>query len=119
MPNEDRGFIFQPPVDDEDSPVAEVIELTSRKWTRAIVEQLLAHGSLRYNELSNEINGISDKVLSETLESMEEHQLVNRTVVDDRPVKVEYSLTEAGAALEEVMRAVAAWTDIYLAQIDK
>jgi DNA-binding HxlR family transcriptional regulator len=115
---DEREFVFDPADDGEASPVREVIELTSRKWTRAIVERLLAHGSLRYNELSGEIDGISDKVLSETLEAMEEYGLVERTVIDDRPVKVEYSLTEAGAALEEVIDAVADWTEIYLEGIE-
>jgi DNA-binding HxlR family transcriptional regulator len=119
MTGDEREFIFDPTSDDEESPVAAVVELTSRKWTRAIIERLLAHGSLRYNELGEEIDGISDKVLSESLEAMEEHGLVERNVIDDRPVKVEYSLTEAGAALEGVMDAVADWIEVYLAQIDE
>jgi DNA-binding HxlR family transcriptional regulator len=117
MSRDDREFVFDPPGEDESSPVAEVIELTSRKWTRAIIERLLAHGDLRYNELSEEIDGISDKVLSESLEAMEEYGLVERNVIDDRPVKVEYSLTEAGAALEEVIEAVADWTETYREEV--
>jgi DNA-binding HxlR family transcriptional regulator len=112
MDREDREFVFEPATDD-DSPVAAVIELTRRKWTRAIIERLLAQERLRYNELSERIDGISDKVLSESLEALEDHQLVRREIIEDRPVKVEYSLTEAGAALEEVITAVDEWTDTY------
>ena len=116
MPTDDREFLFHP--DETDSPTADVIELTSRKWTRAIVEQLLAEGPMRYNELADAVDGISDKMLSESLEAMEEHGLVERTVIDDRPVKVEYSLTEAGAALEDVMDAVADWIEVYLDAVE-
>lgn len=118
MDRDEREFVFDPARDEGDSPVAAVIELTSRKWTRTIIEHLLVHDSLRYNELGAEIDGISDKVLSETLEDLEEHQLVRREVIDDRPVKVEYSLTEAGAALEPVMDAVVQWTDTYLEAVE-
>jgi DNA-binding HxlR family transcriptional regulator len=106
-------FVFDPLVDEEESPVAAVIELTSRKWTRSIVERLLADGPLRYSELADRIDGISDKVLSESLQELEEHRLVEREVIGDRPVKVEYSLTEVGAALEPVIDAVADWTRLY------
>jgi DNA-binding HxlR family transcriptional regulator len=117
MSRDDREFVFDPA--EEESPVAEVIELTSRKWSRAIIERLLAAGSLRYNELSADIDGISDKVLSESLESLEKQGLVRRNVIETRPVKVEYSLTEAGAALEDVIDAVAEWTDVYLDQLEE
>ena len=108
----EREFVFDPSGDSDD-PVTEVIELTSRKWTRAIVEQLLAGGRLRYSELADRINGISDKVLSESLRDLEDHGLVRREVIETRPVKVEYSLTDTGAALEEVIDAVAEWTELY------
>jgi DNA-binding HxlR family transcriptional regulator len=117
MTRDEREFIFDPSSEAEDSAVSEVIELTSRKWTRSIIEHLLADGSLRYNELREAIDGISDKVLSDSLEALEEHYLVDREVIDDRPVKVEYSLTEAGAALEPVIDAVSDWLDLYLEQV--
>jgi DNA-binding HxlR family transcriptional regulator len=108
----ERDFVFDPSGDGDD-PVTDVIELTSRKWTRAIVEQLLAGDRLRYSELADRIDGISDKVLSESLRDLEDHGLVRREVIETRPVKVEYSLTETGAALEEVIDAVAEWTELY------
>jgi DNA-binding HxlR family transcriptional regulator len=113
MDREDRDFIFDPATEAE-SPVTGVIELTRRKWTRTIIERLHAEESLRYNELSEYIDGISEKVLSESLEALEDHHLVRRDVIDDRPVKVEYSLTEAGAALEPVIEAVDEWVDTYI-----
>jgi DNA-binding HxlR family transcriptional regulator len=111
MTADDRDSLFHP--DDAGSPTADVIELTSRKWTRAIIEQLLADGPMRYNELADAVDGISDKMLSESLEAMEDHHLVRREVIEDRPVSVEYSLTDPGAELGTVMDAVADWADAY------
>jgi DNA-binding HxlR family transcriptional regulator len=49
---------------------------------------------------------------------LERYQLVERRVIDDRPIKVEYSLTPAGAALEDVIDAVSDWTDTYRETVD-
>jgi DNA-binding HxlR family transcriptional regulator len=117
MSLDQRQYVFDPAAHDEDDPVAAVVELTSRKWTRPIVEHLLEHGSLRYSELAAEIDGISDKMLSESLQDLEEYHLVEREVIETRPVKVEYSLTETGAALEEVVDAVAEWTALYAERV--
>ena len=119
MDQEEDEFIFDPAVEGEGMPVTDVIGLTRRKWTRTIIERLLAEDGLRYNELNERIDGISDKVLSESLEALEDHHLVRRDVIDDRPGKVEYSLTEAGAALEQVIEAVDEWTDIYVDYIEQ
>jgi DNA-binding HxlR family transcriptional regulator len=116
MPTEDRDFLFHP--EETDSPTADVIALTRRKWTRAIVEQLLADGPMRYSELADAVDGISDKMLSESLEVMEDHHLVRREVIEDRPVSVEYSLTDPGAELGTVMDAVADWAESYADYLD-
>jgi DNA-binding HxlR family transcriptional regulator len=113
----DPEYVFRPSTADESS-VAAVIELNSRKWSRAIIERLLVNGDLRYSELNDEIDGISDKVLSESLEGLQRYGLVERTVIDDRPVKVEYSLTPAGAAMDDVIDAIADWTDTYVEEVD-
>jgi DNA-binding HxlR family transcriptional regulator len=112
MAHDRPRYVFEPARDAE-SPVADAIELHGRKWTRTIVERLVRHESLRYSELGAEIDGISDKVLSESLEELERHDLVRREVIEDRPIRVEYSLTPAGAALEDVIDAVAEWTETY------
>jgi DNA-binding HxlR family transcriptional regulator len=118
MSSDQREYVFDPAAGDDGDPVTAVIELTSRKWTRPIVEHLLGGGSMRYSELAAEIDGISDKMLSESLEDLEESRLVSREVVDTRPVRVEYSLTETGAALEDVVNAVAEWTELYADRVD-
>ncbi|MFH5800350.1 winged helix-turn-helix transcriptional regulator [Haladaptatus sp. CMAA 1911] len=118
MDQKDREYLFTSGLDDEDSVVGSVIELLSRKWTRAIIEVLLAEDGRRYNELNDEIDGISDKVLSDSLKRLESFHLVRREVVDDRPVQVKYWLTEPGASLEEVVDAVVNWTENYQQHLD-
>jgi DNA-binding HxlR family transcriptional regulator len=113
-----RDYVFDPTATAEDDKVAAVVELTSRKWTRPIIEHLLADGPLRYSELAAGIDGISDKVLSDSLQDLEAYGLISREVIETRPVKVQYSLTETGAALESVIEAVGEWTELYAERVE-
>lgn len=79
------------------------------KWYPVIVHRLLDRGPLRFNELSDEIGAITNKVLSESLEDLDGKNLVERTVVNQKPVRVEYGLTERGKSLEPVIRALDEW----------
>lgn len=118
MPQNDREYVFKPALNEDDSPASIAIKFLSRKWTRTIVEVLLDKENLRYNELKDELDGISDKALSEALEGLEKMQLVDREVVDDRPVKVEYSLTEIGKSLETIIKDFITWKHEYVEYID-
>lgn len=62
-----------------------------------------------FNELKEEVDGVSSKVLSESLDDLEEKGLVNREVVSEKPVRVKYSLTEKGKGLETVIAEMASW----------
>jgi DNA-binding HxlR family transcriptional regulator len=79
-----------------------------------IVHRLLTCGSLGFNELKRQIDSISSPVLSDSLEDLEEKQLVDRTIVSEKPVRVEYSLTDQGASLESVIEGMAEWGESYL-----
>jgi len=70
---------------------------------------LLETGALGFSELKDRVQGISDKVLSESLDDLEERDLVDRTVIDDKPVPRQYSLTEWGEQLELVVAAMDQW----------
>ncbi|SFR91086.1 transcriptional regulator, HxlR family [Halomicrobium zhouii] len=118
MPRDDDEYVFKSALDDEESTASVAIEFLSRKWTRTIVEVLVEEDSLRYSELKTELEGISDKALSDALEGLEALHLVDRDVVDDRPVKVAYSLTEVGQSLETIIDDFVAWRDEYLAYVD-
>jgi DNA-binding HxlR family transcriptional regulator len=86
----------------------QAIELIGRRWTGAVVSALLK-GATRFCEIREAIPGISDRLLTERLKELEENQIVERTVVDARPVQVGYHLTPKGEALGPVIDAVSEW----------
>lgn len=83
--------------------------LVGRKWHPVIIHRLLQQGPMRFNELRDAIDGITNKVLSNNLDALEANGLVHRDIIDDKPVKVEYSLTDLGASLEPVIDALQDW----------
>lgn len=98
----------------ESSPLAVTAAIVGKKWHPYIVVELLDDGPLGFNELKENVDGISDKVLSESLDDLQERDVVDRTVIDDKPVRVEYSLTEWGERLEPVVTAMDEWGQRYL-----
>lgn len=88
------------------------IEIIGRRWTGAIIRALLT-GATRFSEILGEVPGLSDRLLSERLKELEQEGIVKRTVTPSTPVRVEYSLTEKGQALGDVVRAVAGWAEAY------
>lgn len=90
------------------------MDLIGNKWHPVIVHRLLRHGPLRFNELANETGAVTNKVLSQSLEDLEEKGLVNRTVVNEKPVAVEYSLTDRGKSLDPVVDALEQWGQTHL-----
>jgi DNA-binding HxlR family transcriptional regulator len=84
------------------------IELIGKRWTGAIV-CALTEGSKRYGELRKAIPGLSDRLLSQRLRELEEEGLVEREVEAGTPVRVTYSLTEAGQQLDPVLSELKSW----------
>lgn len=94
---------------DEWCAVTCAMEVIGNKWHPVIIHRLLTHEQLRFNELSNEIGVITNKVLSNSLDDLEEKQLVERTVVNDKPVEVEYALSDRGESLRPVIEELEQW----------
>lgn len=90
-------------------PVTTTATLIGKKWHPVIVHRLLEYGPSGFNELKEDVDGISSKVLSDSLEDLGEKQLVNREIVSEKPFRVEYSLTEHGESLERVIYAMRDW----------
>lgn len=84
------------------------VELIGRRWTGVILFAMLG-GAGRFSDIRDAIPDISDRMLSERLKEMEAGGLVERRVVPETPVRVEYGLTEKGLALREVVEAVSSW----------
>ena len=86
----------------------QAIELIGKRWTGAIL-LVLMDGPLHFSEIRALVPDISDRLLSERLKELEAEAIVERRVIDGAPVRVEYSLTEKGAALEPVVRSLKSW----------
>jgi DNA-binding HxlR family transcriptional regulator len=89
-------------------PVATTVALIGSKWKLLIIRNLLQR-PWRFNELKKNLEGISQKVLTESLRSMEEDGLVIRTVYPEVPPRVEYSLSELGMSLKPLFDDMVEW----------
>ena len=105
-----------PSVLEPQCPSRLVLDRIADKWT-ALVIQILASGTMRYAELQRAIGGISQKMLTQTLRSLERDGLVQRTVHPVVPPKVEYSLTRLGRTLIEPLHALCRWSEKHLAEL--
>src|SRR5215471_1052743 len=83
-------------------------ELIGRRWTGAIIFVLL-RSRCRFATLRDAIPAITDRMLSERLQELEQEGIVERTVVPVTPVRVEYALTKKGRALSAAMAAISEW----------
>lgn len=99
-------------------PITATAMLVGKKWHPVIVHRLLVSGPLGFNALKEEVDGISSKVLSDSLDDLGEKRLVNREIVNDKPVRVEYSLTPTGESLEPVILSMRDWGTEYLVPAD-
>lgn len=100
--------------DDSVATVVETVDLISKKWHPAIIQTLLQSGPLRFSELKTSLDGVSGKVLTDSLNDLVESGLVRRTVVSESPKRVEYELTAHGRDLQEAIEALANWGDTHL-----
>lgn len=90
------------------TPFHHAIELIGRRWTGAIIS-LLLQTRCRYATLRDAIPEITDRMLSERLQELESEGIVERTVIPETPVRVEYSLTKKGRALATAVEAISDW----------
>ena len=86
------------------------VELIGRRWTGAIIRAML-NGAKHFSELTATIPGLSDRLVSVRLKELESEGIVERIVIPDKPVRIEYLLTEKGKALDSVVSAVDSWAE--------
>jgi len=99
--------------------VTELIGRVADKWTMLILETLAASGTLRFSRLAEAVDGISQKMLTQTLRAMERDGLVKRTVYAVVPPKVEYQLTDLGVTLGAAFCGVWVWAADNLDRIEQ
>lgn len=95
-------------------PVATTVAMIGSKWKLLIMRNLLSR-PWRFNELKKDLEGISQKVLTDSLRSMEADGLLTRTVYPEVPPRVEYTLTELGYSLRPILEAMRVWGEDYKA----
>lgn len=94
----------------ENCPTRMVLDRIADKWALLIL-RLIAAEPLRFNQIRREIEGISQKVLSQTLKDLERDGLVSRRAFATVPVTVEYSLTELGRTLTDAASSISRWAE--------
>ena len=92
--------------------VSTTVQLIGSKWKLLIMRNLLQR-PWRFNELRKNLEGISQKVLTDSLRSMEEDGIITRTVYPEVPPRVEYALSALGESMRPIMDAMEVWGNNY------
>ena len=93
-------------------PVATTVQLIGSKWKLLILRNLLQR-PWRFNELRKDLEGIRQKVLTDSLRSMEDDGIITRTVYPEVPPRVEYALSELGESMRPIIKAMEQWGITY------
>ena len=96
----------------------EVLARVGDKWSVYVIHTLGVAGTLRFNELRRQIEGVSQRMLTVTLRSLERDGLVSRAMYPEVPPRVEYALTPLGTTLLDIVGQLVEWSQGHLAEID-
>ena len=100
-----------------DCPVATTVSLIGSKWKLLIMRNLLSR-PWRFNELQKNLEGISQKVLTDSLRSLESDGIITRTVFPEVPPRVEYALSELGEQMRPILKEMEKFGNDYKKQLD-
>jgi DNA-binding HxlR family transcriptional regulator len=99
-------------------PSRRLLDTIGDKWVSLLIVALGLHGPLRYSELSSQIEGVSQKMLTQSLRRMERDGLVTRTLTPSVPVRVDYELTPLGRSLLGVMSHLKEWAEVHMPEVE-
>ena len=99
-----------------DCPSRRLLDRIGDRWT-VLVVGVLGDGPRRFSEIRRAVDGVSQKMLTQTLRGLERDGLVTRTVFAEVPPRVEYELTEAGRTLQEPLKALERWSIEHFGQV--
>lgn len=97
--------------------IKDTMEILSGKWKFHILGTLVEGNKLRFMDLLREVDGIGAKMLSKELQDLEINRLISRTVLNTKPVTVEYQITELGKTLAPIIDEIAKWGEAYRSYI--
>lgn len=89
--------------------IRDTMELLSGKWKINIIGTLVMDGKQRFMDIMRNVDGIGAKMLSKELQELEINRLITRTVIQSKPITVEYEITEYGKSLKPVISAISEW----------
>jgi DNA-binding HxlR family transcriptional regulator len=98
-------------------PSRKLLDRISDKWVALVLKSLL-DGPKRYSEVSHQLAGVSQKMLTQTLRSLERDGMLTRTVTPAVPVRVDYELTSLGASLAGLMGQLKAWAEQHMPEVE-
>lgn len=99
--------------------INDTMEILSGKWKFHILGTLMEGGKMRFMDLLREVDGIAAKMLSKELQSLEINLLVKRTVLNTKPITVEYEVTQYGETLKPIIDEIAKWGVDYRSNIHR
>jgi len=89
--------------------VRDSMDALNGKWKISIISSICCYGQRRFSDILNDVEGISNRMLSKELKELEINQLIKRTVLDTQPVSVQYELTEHGNTLQTIIINLEDW----------
>src|SRR6478736_1516152 len=89
--------------------INDAMDVLNGKWKIQLIGLLLFGGKMRFGELLRNINGIGAKMLSKELQHLEVNQIITRTVLQTKPITVEYEITEYGRSLQKIILHFCEW----------
>jgi DNA-binding HxlR family transcriptional regulator len=114
---ESIDFVDRPDVFDRECPTRTTLELLSSTWT-VLVVHALSEGTRRYSELKNRVEGVTHKMLAQTLRALERDGLVFRRAYPVVPPKVEYTLTPLGSTLVPILGSLCRWSEEHYDEVE-
>jgi len=89
--------------------VHDAMDVLNGKWKISIISSICYYNERRFSDILNDVDGISNKMLSKELKELEANKLIKRTVFDTQPVTIKYNLTEYGRTLQTIISNLAKW----------
>ena len=89
--------------------IQDSMDVLSGKWKISIISSICFYNKRRFSDILNDVVGISNKMLSKELKELELNKLVKRTVLDTKPITVQYELTEHGYTLQTIIDKLKEW----------
>ena len=97
--------------------VQDSMDALNGKWKISIISSICCYGKRRFSDILNDVEGISNRMLSKELKELEINKLIKRTVLDTQPITVQYELTEHGNTLQTIITNLSDWGVVHRKKI--